>query len=263
MDRPATIATTPVVRWRWVGVAIYLALNVGLILSWEPPGPHNGDWQLWTNLPGAIERGAIYDIGPLPFVWSVPAAYLMAGVSFLGYWPWFALHFAAVGLLWRTPLLAVLMAASWPLWVDAAEGNTFAFIAVVGVLAVNGSRAGGIAYLVLCALIPRPVQLPLALWLVWSRPDLRIPALAAGAVVLAASIGQVGEWAHAVRAYEPPFNMSPTHFFGPAWWVVGLPLAAWLSWRGKLGLAGLAISPYVMPYYLLVAVFHTPRRDNP
>ena len=42
--------------------------------------------------------------------------------------------------------------------------------------------------------------------------------------------------------------------------VIGLPLAAWLTWKGRLGLASLAASPYWLPYYLLMLLLELPIR---
>ncbi len=50
-------------------------------------------------------------------------------------------------------------------------GNTFTFVVVAAAFALRGSRFGALAFLALTALMPRPVQIPLALWLLWTRPD--------------------------------------------------------------------------------------------
>jgi len=39
---------------------------------------------------------------------------------------------------------------------------------------------------------------------------------------------------------------------GSLWVPIGLVLAAWLTWRGRLGFASLAASPYWLPYYLFM-----------
>jgi len=45
----------------------------------------------------------------------------------------------------------------------------------------------------------------------------------------------------------------PPAWLGSAWLLIGVPLGAWLTWRGRVGWAGLAISPYwLMPYYLML-----------
>jgi hypothetical protein len=240
----------------------FAALNIGVSLAFTLPGPHNGDWQLWSRLPEAIASGTIYAAADVPFGWSVPAAYLMAAVTMIGYWPWFALHYLSLLLLRRTPLVMGLAAVSWPVWIDASEGNTFTFAFVAGALALRGSRPAAVAYLALCALIPRPVQLPLALWLLWRMPELRLPAVAMGAAVLAASLGQIEAWMEALREYTAPFNAGPTRYIGSWWFIVGVPLAAWLTWRGRVGWAGLAISPYIMPYYFLVLLWELVSRHG-
>ena len=50
------------------------------------------------------------------------------------------------------------------------------------------------------------------------------------------------------------FNIGPSALIGSWWLIVGIPLGIWLTWRGRIGLAGLAVSPYVLPYYLLIGV---------
>jgi hypothetical protein len=44
-------------------------------------------------------------------------------------------------------------------------------------------------------------------------------------------------------------DIGPSLVLG-AWWVpIGIILAVILTWRGRLGLASLAASPYWLPYY--------------
>jgi hypothetical protein len=47
-------------------------------------------------------------------------------------------------------------------------------------------------------------------------------------------------------------NLGPSALIGWAWVPIGLALGAWLTWKGRLGLASLAVSPYVLPYYLVM-----------
>ena len=48
------------------------------------------------------------------------------------------------------------------------------------------------------------------------------------------------------------FDVGPARLVG-GWWIpMGLVLAAILTWRGRLGWASLAISPYWLPYYLMM-----------
>jgi hypothetical protein len=63
--------------------------------------------------------------------------------------------------------------------------------------------------------------------------------------------------------YVNPSNIGPSRFLGLAWLVVGVPLAAWLTVKGRIGLASLVISPYVLPYYLMMGLLDLmPRRGN-
>jgi hypothetical protein len=51
-----------------------------------------------------------------------------------------------------------------------------------------------------------------------------------------------------------PVNIGPSRFVGSWWLLVGLPFAAWLTIRGHVGWASLCVSPYWLPYYLLMPV---------
>jgi hypothetical protein len=256
------------IRAGYVLLACYAALNLGLAAYFVRIGPDAGDWQLWLTIPEKLARGELYEPPLGPFVWSPVAAWLLVGVVQLGYWAWFALHLAVVPLL-RDRWLIAFTLASWPFWHDAAEGNTFAFVFVSGALALRGSRAAAIIYLSLLLLMPRPVQVPLAAWLLWRMPDLRLPFaalfMAHAAAVLAS--GYALDWFDAVRSYGSAGAMEntigPPRWLGAAWLAVGIPLGAWLWWRGRLGLAGIAISPYWLPGYLLMWLLELVPRGAP
>jgi hypothetical protein len=120
-------------------------------------------------------------------------------------------------------------------------------------------------FLVLAVLVPRPLMLPLTVWLLWKRPATRLPFLAffVAHAVIVVWLGYAQDWfaaltdvnAELVNAY----NFGPSRFIG-AWWIpIGLALAAWLTWRGNLGFASLAISPYWLPYYFLMLVLEVAR----
>lgn len=238
-----------------VGLALYIGINVALITMLRPDTNHP-DWQLWLSLPDKLAAGTLYvQTGETRWVWSPILAPVMAAAPLLGYWTWGALHVAAVFLLrdWRIIALVLL---SWGFWIDTIGGNTFAFVFVAGVLALRSSRPAAIVYLGLCILMPRPIQLPLALWLLWSMPSIRLPTLALFAVHALAVLGTgyADEWLASMLRQTGPLagDIGPTLLFGKAWLIVGIPLAVYLTWKGRLGWAGVAMSPYMLPAYWLM-----------
>ena len=46
-----------------------------------------------------------------------------------------------------------------------------------------------------------------------------------------------------------PADVGPARIIGAVWVPCGVALAALLTWKGRLGLASLAASPYWVPYY--------------
>ena len=259
-------ATTHTIRGRalltlgWVALSAVLLAHPGvryLLLL-----PH--DWVALTTLTARVGTTELYLRGGEPtwFVWSPIAALLLAHVFIpLGYAFWLGLHLASLVIIrnWRVAVLALL---SVPFWADTIGGNTFVFVFAAGVAALSGSRWGAIGYLALCCLVPRPVQLPLALWLLWKRPDVRLPFAAMVSVTLAVALatGYLGDWLGVLiaigRTNDVHFaNLSPTKLIGVAWLAIGIPLSAWLTLKGYVGLAGLAISPYILPAYPLVLLW--------
>jgi hypothetical protein len=217
----------------------------------------------WTNFVEAAERfgtGTLYDQEPpYAFRWSPVAAWLLGLVTLMPLWIWQVLHVAALPLL-GSWLLALVVFASYPFWFDVQTGNLMTFVTVAGLLALREGRVATGVFLVLAVLVPRPLMLPLTVWLLWKRPSTRLPFLAFVVVhaVIVVWLGYAQDWfvaltdvnAELVNAY----NFGPSRFIG-AWWIpIGLALAAWLTWRGNLGFASLAISPYWLPYYFLMVV---------
>jgi hypothetical protein len=217
----------------------------------------------WTNFVEAAKRfgtGTLYDQEPpYAFRWSPVAAWLLGYVTLMPLWLWQVLHLAALPFL-RSWLLAVGVLVSYPFWFDVQTGNLMTFVAVAGFVAVSGSRAATALFLVFAVLIPRPLMLPLAVWLLWTGPWTRLPFLAFFAVhaVVVLALGYAADWVAALTSVQAElvndFNFGPSRLIGPLWIPIGLTLAAWLTWRGRLGLASLAISPYWLPYYFLMLV---------
>ena len=236
-----------------------------------------GDWNVWQQVPVRLAENRLYDHSDPSYtwVWSPLAAWLIAAVVLpMGSLAWGGLHIAALALLrdWR---LIAFIGLSYPFWMDTLMANTFGFSALTGYAAWRGSRWAAIAYLVLLALMPRPVQLPLAALLLWRDRSLWVPFIAIVAVGLVTTLGSgyTIDWLRAlvgigVEYPSQEFNLSPTRILGPAWLVVGIPLAAWLTARNRPGWAGLAITPYLVPQYLLILVLevgplHVPRVREP
>jgi hypothetical protein len=103
-----------------------------------------------------------------------------------------------------------------------AGGNTMIFVVVAGVLAFRGSRPAAVVYLALLFLMPRPLQVPLAVWLIWKMPEIRWPALIVfvvhAAVVLAS--GMAGDWFANMAGHVSPLgNYGPSELIGtaPGW----------------------------------------------
>jgi hypothetical protein len=240
------------IPWRLVGVAVYVGLNLGLIAYFQRlPGLPHADWELWN----ALADQPMYDTDTLaPFVWSPVAGWIMQVVAEIGVWPWAAVQVGVLFLLrdWR---LIALVAVSWGFMDQIASGNTMVFVFVAGVLAFRGSRPAAVVYLALLFLMPRPLQIPLAVWLIWKMPEIRWPALIVfvvhAAVVLAS--GMAGDWFANMAGHVSPLgNYGPSELIGTApWLAIGLPLGVWLTWRGHVGWAGLAMSPYWLAGYLI------------
>lgn len=221
------------------------------------------DWFVWEEAVARLADGTLYEShGDYAFVWSPIAAWLLALIVPLGVQVWQVAHVAALALLrdWRLIALALF---TLPFWIDTMIGNTVVFVAVAGVLALRGSRWGSLVYLALCLLMPRPLQLPLALWILWRQPDTRrwFAAMAVASIMLVAWSGYGPAWVEDLTSFAggglltSPANLGPTRILGSLWLVISVPLAAWLTIKGRLGLAGLAISPYVLPMYPLVLLW--------
>jgi hypothetical protein len=242
----------------FAGWALLNALPVALTVhaNWfgEYPLP---DWYNYElNAQRLLAGESIYQREAWPFLYSPVMAALMVPVVALGY-PLFALaHFAVLALVRKWWLV---VAVSWPFWTDVAAGNVFTFVVVLAVCALRGERWAQYGYLAACLLMPRPVQLPVLLYLLWHEPRLRWPFAAMTIVHGILVLPWLAEWWGVltwIGGHESgmPWNYGPSRLVGTAWLVVGVPLAGFLLWKHKPGLAGLALSPYWLPYYLLMGL---------
>lgn len=248
-----------------------VAVTIGGMLA----GSTEADWAQMAEASRRLD-GGMYDRDDrwYNFQYSPLVAYLFVVLAPLGPVLWRIASAASLLLLPRR--LALIAFLSWPFWWDLYAANIMTFAFVAAALGLRGNRWGSFAYLAIAALVPRPLYLPVAAWILWKQPDTRIPA-AIGVVVMAVLIlvsGWGPEWIEALvgagrqmeqsATFAPSdFNFGPSAFVGSWWLLVGLPLAAWLTWKGRLGYASLAASPYWLPYYLLMVLLEVRERRAP
>jgi hypothetical protein len=193
------------------------------------------------------------------FRWSPLMAWALWAIAPIGPVAWAFLHVAALTLL-RNWKVAAVVGLSWPFLSDMIAGNLLIFVVISGWWALRGNRWGILAYLLFTVLIPRPIMLPLLAWLLWKHPQWRWPfvGIAVASVLAALGTGWGVEWSSRLITsggdIANPVNIGPSRFIGAWWMLAGVPLAAWLTWKDRVGWASLAISPYLLPPYLLFAV---------
>jgi len=243
-----------------VASAAYFALNV----DWQT------DWRIFEIAADRIAAG----MSPYveldaqthhAFRWSPLAALAFVPITAMPYVAWMAAHFAAlVGFRdWR---IAAAVGLSWPFAVDLLDGGVMVFVALAAYWAFAGSRWGIAAFLALTVLIPRPLMIPLAVWLLWKRPEWRIPfaVILPGHAMAVVVTGWHVEWLERLFTsgydMDNAFNLGPSRWLGAAWIPIGLAIAAFATWRGRLGWASLAISPYHFPQYLMMLVLEVAPR---
>ncbi|HUG95382.1 MAG TPA: hypothetical protein VMK30_04500 [Pleomorphomonadaceae bacterium] len=216
------------------------------------------DWENFIRAAARLDQGTLYEFdNPYAYRWSPVAAWILGFLTLMPVWAWQILHVAVLPLLRSWSLVGACL-VSYPLWFDIQTGNIMIFVAVTAVWAARGNGPATGLFLALTVLVPRPLMLPLAVWLLWQQPAWRVPfalILVGHALVVAAS-GYGTEWIAALLTVGPEltsdFNFGPSALIGAAWIPIGAGLAAWLTWRGRLGLASLSISPYWLPYYFLM-----------
>jgi hypothetical protein len=215
------------------------------------------DWRIMQRAAQLAGSPELYELrGIDTFVWSPVSAYALKVLEPLWFEAWqLVIVMAALAMpTWR---LRLLVLASWPFWQDWIFGNLLTLIFLASVYAWRGSRVGTVAFLAFALLIPRPLLIPMLVWILWKRPEWRWPFVAIfvlhALLVLWSGLG--AEWIATLAHVGPglmdmEINRGPSRILGYWWFVIGAPLGAWLFWRGRVGWAGLAISPYVWSYYL-------------
>ncbi|MGQ0609277.1 MAG: hypothetical protein ACT4OQ_12580 [Chloroflexota bacterium] len=215
------------------------------------------DWQVLTDvgrqmLSGenpyeAAGRGTIYRYSPL----FAPIYGLTAP---LGVWFWRALAFASLVLLPRKVALIALL--SFPFWFDVQHGNILTIMGVLAFLSVERQAWAQVGFLALAMLVPRPLMVPVTLWILWDRRAWW-PWIVSGLVAYAAAVWATG-WGAAwlstlvsIGGAHMQDYIGWVRFFGPWWPLAALPLTAYFMWRRRFGFASLALSPYWIMYYAI------------
>lgn len=264
-----TVGSRPV-NWRLMVLVTAWTLNgVGLTVIFLAflQADVGFDWELFVEAGRRFTDGGLYDwSGPASYRYSPTLAVFLGAIAPIGYLGWTALHFVALLALPRR--LALLTLLTFPFWSDVYNGNTMTFVFVAAVTALNGSRMGALAFLTLALLVPRPLMIPIAVWLLWTRRDLVLPFVAIfvlhAGLVLATGWGN--EWIVnlVTRGTDDLGNrgdFGPSRLIGLWWYPLGLAAAAWLVRRRHFGFASLAASPYWLSHYFLMLLLEVrPRR---
>ncbi|HJP71971.1 MAG TPA: hypothetical protein VJ975_09660 [Candidatus Limnocylindria bacterium] len=261
VTRGRPVAALLLVAVALVPLAIVNAIGLAQTALWLiREGAANGDW---SNLSAVTIQDPYAAAG---FRWSPPAAWLLATLIVpLGLPIWQVLHLIGVALTrdWRVIAVALL---SWPFWQDLANGNVMIFVVLAAWWALAGNRFAAVAFIALAVLIPRPLMLPVLGWLLLRQPWTRLWFVGLAVAVFGLSLvaGQLDDFAERLLVtgsseLSTIWNIGPSRLLGPAWIPIGIALAAALAWKGWLGLASVVISPYLFPYYALMALLDVPR----
>lgn len=229
------------------------------------------DWRIFVEAGERFSAGSplLYEVSDLySFRHSPLLALAMPLVGLLGTLGIRLLTLVAALALPTWPM-RIITIGSWPFVMDLQHGAMLTIIVFFAAWALRQRRWAVVGFLALTVLSPRPLMLPIAIYLVWTQPWARWPAVA---IVVVHSIGilltgYAADWVGMLTAVgtdgvEKAFNLSPSRFLGRAWLILGLPAAAWLTWRGRVGFAALAISPYLLPHYLMFALLELDRNAD-
>jgi hypothetical protein len=215
------------------------------------------DWEIYLEAARRFPHGTLYDWrDPYFYRYAPQLAPIFGLLPVLGLGAWRIAHFVALAAL-PSRRLALVLLVSYPFWFDVNTGNLMVFVLLAAAWAYRGNGFATGVYLALCVLVPRPIMVPLLAWILWQRPAWRLPfaGLVAVALLTALPTGYLSTWLGSLPRsglgeIANDFNLSPSRFLGPAWLLIGVPLGAWLTIRGRLGWATMAVSPYLLPYYV-------------
>jgi hypothetical protein len=247
------------IRRALIGAALVLAVAANVVGLATIVIDHRRafDWEIYLEAARRFPLGTLYDWhDPYFYRYAPQLAPVLGLLPAVGLVAWRVAHFVALAVL-PSRRLALLLLVSYPFWFDVNTGNLMVFVLLAAAWAYRGNGPATGVYLAMCVLVPRPIMLPLLAWILWQRPSWRLPfvGLAALGVLTALPTGYLPAWIGSLwqsglGEIANDFNLSPSRFLGPAWLIIGLPLAAWLTMRGRLGWATMSISPYLLPYYV-------------
>jgi hypothetical protein len=267
MSIALVVAAERLLERPWLALAGVAGLS---LLAWNMVGL--GQTALWLLRQGAAAGDWVvfwgvtvddpYAVGG--FHWAPPAAWLLVWlVQPLGLTLWQLLHIPVLALIrdWRIVLVGL---CTWAFWQDFANGNILTFVVVAAWWALRGNSAGTIAFIAIAVLVPRPLMIPVLLTLLWRHRWARIWFAAAllAVVAFSASVGLLDDWLLRLFAAKDElfviWNIAPSRIMGALWIPITLVLSVAL-WRARwFGLASIAASPYLFPYYLLFALLDVP-----
>lgn len=246
------------VRWAFLGTAGVLWAGVNLWLF----RPYVGD--LVSTFPVTLDftivREAAWLANPysnVNYLWSPLAVYPLQLITLVGHFGWFVLHVLALLPLRRW---APVVAVSFPFWFDITTGNVMTFVGVAAFFAVQGNRAAQVGFVILALLMPRPLMVPLVLWLLWKEPWIRpwVAGLVVINAVLVLASGFAFDWLQRLASVPVTMgaeaNLSPSRWLGWLWWPVGGTLALVALRLGRIGLASVLVQPYLYPQYLMMGL---------
>jgi hypothetical protein len=240
-----------------LGVAANLAV-VAVIWLLMARGWNEQDWNIFAEAGRRAWSGVpLYDwTRTYEYRYSPLLAYLFGLIEPIGIVGWRIMSLASLLLLPRR--LALVALISIPLWLDLYAGNTMTIVLVLAILALAGKPWAIGGFLITALLIPRPLMLPVMAWLLWKHPEWRwrFVGLAAAQALLVLMLGSGDDWLRSFLVGRSDlsgvFDFGPSRIIGWVWIPIGLVLAAWATWKGRLGYASLAASPYWLPYYPLM-----------
>lgn len=262
-SRPRVLAAP--LRGLLVGAAaLFLASNllmaavqIALIVA----GSDALDWNIYVAATERYPTGELYARAEWWYGWrySPVAVYAFLPVAPIGEAAWRLLLLAALFAL--PPPLPFLGLASYPFWFALHAGNIIVLVVVVAYWALRGRGWAIGIFLGLALLVPRPLMVPIVIWLLWKHPAWRwgfgvLFALHAVAVV---ATGYLPAWlATLARTTEQEvagqYNVAPSALVGIWWMLAAVPLAIVAFRAQRPALSGLLLQPYWLPYYLLVVL---------